>query len=205
MITELFKDMLNNLDNQIKIKPENTIPHHALLMMAMWLPATVEERIKLYRGYGITIGEHVFIDYGVWLEPGMPDTITIEDYVVISHGAKILGHDSSLNNMVDFPIKKMPVVLKRNSYIGTGAIIMPGVTIGENAIVGAGAVVTKDVHADTVVVGNPARNMGSVVGLLGKSMEHLKHNPEKYISIESIYRPPLETLPKGYKQALEKL
>ena len=49
------------------------------------------------------------------------------------------------------------MVLKRNCWIGAGATILPGVTVGENAIVGAGAVVTKDVEPNTVVGGIPAK------------------------------------------------
>ena len=49
------------------------------------------------------------------------------------------------------------IILKKDCWIGAGAIIMPNITIGERAIVGAGAVVTKDVDADTVVVGVPAK------------------------------------------------
>jgi acetyltransferase-like isoleucine patch superfamily enzyme len=50
-----------------------------------------------------------------------------------------------------------PVVIKRNAWIGAGATILPGVTVGENAIVAAGAVVSKDVPANTVVAGVPAK------------------------------------------------
>ncbi|MDE5634180.1 MAG: transferase [Muribaculaceae bacterium] len=50
-----------------------------------------------------------------------------------------------------------PVVIRRNAWIGAGAIILPGVTVGENAIVAAGAVVTKDVADNTVVAGIPAK------------------------------------------------
>ena len=49
------------------------------------------------------------------------------------------------------------VHIKRHAWVGAGAIVLPGVTVGENAIVGAGSVVTKDVAANTVVVGNPAK------------------------------------------------
>ena len=55
------------------------------------------------------------------------------------------------------PALCQPVVLGCNVWLGMGAIILPGVTIGDHAIVGAGAVVTKDVPEKTVVVGNPAR------------------------------------------------
>lgn len=50
-----------------------------------------------------------------------------------------------------------PVHICRRAWIGAGASILPGVTIGENSVVGAGSVVTKDVPADTIVAGNPAR------------------------------------------------
>lgn len=57
-----------------------------------------------------------------------------------------------------------PVLLKKNSWIGAGAIILPGVTVGENSIVGAGSVVTKDVPDNTIVVGNPAKVVRNVKG-----------------------------------------
>jgi maltose O-acetyltransferase len=50
-----------------------------------------------------------------------------------------------------------PVVIEENVWIGGGAILLPGVTIGRNAVVGAGAVVSRNVPANTVVAGNPAR------------------------------------------------
>jgi acetyltransferase-like isoleucine patch superfamily enzyme len=50
-----------------------------------------------------------------------------------------------------------PIIIKQNAWVGAGATILPGVTIGENAVVAAGAVVSKDVPANTVVGGIPAR------------------------------------------------
>ncbi|WP_225421336.1 DapH/DapD/GlmU-related protein [Levilactobacillus fuyuanensis] len=54
--------------------------------------------------------------------------------------------------------------MEQNAWIGAGATVLPGVTVGENAIVGAGAVVTKDVPANVVVVGTPARVLRRVKG-----------------------------------------
>ena len=56
-----------------------------------------------------------------------------------------------------------PVTLCNNVWIGAGAIVLPGVTVGENAVVGAGSVVTHDVPPDTVVAGNPARVIKSLL------------------------------------------
>lgn len=61
-----------------------------------------------------------------------------------------------------FVVKCKPVLIKKNAWIGARAIIMPGVTIGENAVVGSGSVVTKDVPDNTIVVGNPARILRTI-------------------------------------------
>jgi acetyltransferase-like isoleucine patch superfamily enzyme len=88
--------------------------------------------------------------------------VKIEDEVFIGHGVIFINdrypqattEDGRLQTDSDW--KVVPTLIKRRASIGSGAIIMCGVTIGENAIVGAGSVVTKDVAADTVVCGSPA-------------------------------------------------
>jgi acetyltransferase-like isoleucine patch superfamily enzyme len=137
---------------------------------------------------GFKIGEHCFIEYGVWLDFGTPYNIEIGNNVIISYGAKILGHDSSLNNMFDFPIRMGKTVLKDSCYIGAGAIILAGVSIGTHAIVGAGSVVTKDVEPNTVVVGNPARFLKTTDQFLSESRERFNANPQNFMKYNSEYR-----------------
>lgn len=81
--------------------------------------------------------------------------LTIEDDTMISLNCTIAtnNHDFYERNIITCK----PVHIKRNVWIGVNVAILPGVTIGENAIVGAGAIVTKDVPDNAVVVGNPAR------------------------------------------------
>ncbi len=90
----------------------------------------------------------------------------------------IFGHDGSVNmirRVYGKPVDKVgPVRLLDNVFIGHGAIILPGVTIGPNAIVGAGAVVSRDVPEDSVVAGNPAR----VVTTLSEYAEKLAGQTE---------------------------
>jgi acetyltransferase-like isoleucine patch superfamily enzyme len=121
-------------------------------------------RSHLHRARGVKVGRNVFIGSFVLLEDAFPEFIRIEDNVQISAGAKIVVHDSSFRNVFEgrLPTFIRPVVIKRNAYIGSGAIILPGVTVGENAIIGAGAVVVSDVSPRTIVVGVPAKPIGTV-------------------------------------------
>ena len=79
----------------------------------------------------------------------------IEDDVLVAANVQLISNNHDLYDHQILTCK--PVVLKRNCWIGAGATILPGVTVGENAVVGAGSVVTRDVEANTVIVGNPAR------------------------------------------------
>ena len=105
-------------------------------------------------GCRMKIGKNIIINKGATiLSPGI---VEIEDNVLIAPEVKIttVNHDlSDRHNLLHF--KK--VTLRENAWICMGAIICPGVTIGRNAVVAAGAVVTKDVPDNTVVGGNPAR------------------------------------------------
>ena len=120
---------------------------------------TVVVFTPLHINYGkhTTIGKNVFINFDcVFLDLG---GITIEDNVLIAPKVSLLseGHPLSPNERQSlFP---GPIHIKRNAWIGAGATILPGVTVGENAVVAAGAVVSKDVPANTLVGGIPAKHI----------------------------------------------
>lgn len=106
-------------------------------------------------GRFISIGKGVFINHACsFLDMG---GITIEDHVLIGPRVNIVTENHPLDPIDRRAITTRPVVIKRNAWIGAGATILPGVTIGENAVVAAGAVVSKDVPANTVVGGIPAK------------------------------------------------
>jgi len=133
-----------------------------LHIMAMYCPYTPLKRM-LYRARGTKIGKGVDISGFVFIEESYPHLVTIEDNVDIGPGVKIVTHDSSYHNInPEIPILTDEVIIKKNAYIGTGAIILPGVTIGESSIVAAGAVVTRDVPPRKIVAGIPAKVIGSV-------------------------------------------
>ena len=81
--------------------------------------------------------------------------ITIDDDVMIAANVQLISNNHDLHDHVLLLCK--PVHICRNAWIGAGATILPGVTVGENAVVAAGAVVTKDVAPNTIVGGNPAK------------------------------------------------
>ncbi|HVX27606.1 MAG TPA: sugar O-acetyltransferase [Parafilimonas sp.] len=111
----------------------------------------------LYINYGknTRIGKNVFINFDcVFLDLG---GIIIEDNVLIAPKVSLLseGHAVAPNERQSLVPGR--IHLKRNAWIGAGATILPGVTVGENAIVAAGAVVSKDVPSNTIVGGVPAK------------------------------------------------
>lgn len=81
--------------------------------------------------------------------------ITIDDDVLIAANVQLISNNHDLEQRNVITCK--PVRICRRVWIGAGATILPGVTIGENAVVGAGSVVTHDVEPNTIVAGNPAR------------------------------------------------
>src|SRR5574344_421400 len=81
--------------------------------------------------------------------------ITIDDDVMIAANVQLISNNHDLDNRP--VITCLPIHIKRNCWIGAGATILRGITIGENSVVGAGSVVTKDVPDNVIVVGNPAK------------------------------------------------
>lgn len=118
-------------------------------------------RRALYRAMGITIGDHVFIGLDTWLDDQFPELITLEDDVVISFRVTVIVHDDARRmDRIEAGQNEgtvAPVTFKRGCYLGAGSIVLPGVTVGERAVVAAGAVVTRDVPPNVVVGGVPAR------------------------------------------------
>ena len=124
-----------------------------------------------------------------------PYLVTLNDNVFISIGAQFICHDGGvLPFRREFPTLDLaaPIVVKSNCFIGAGALVMRGVTIGENCIVAAHAVVTKDVPDGSVVGGNPAKVIKStesyLVGAHEKSLGigHL-YGDEKDMAYKRIF------------------
>jgi len=106
-------------------------------------------------GKHTTIGKNVFINHACsFLDLG---GITIEDDVLIGPKVNLITENHPTDPSKRKSLLCKPIVIKRNAWIGAAATILPGVTIGENAIVAAGSVVTKNVPGNTCVAGVPAK------------------------------------------------
>jgi maltose O-acetyltransferase len=103
------------------------------------------------------------------------DRITIGSFVSISDGVTIL---TASHEVTDPQWKHVcaPVVIEDYVWIGAGAMVLPGVTLGRGAVVGAGAVVAKSVAAQSIVVGNPATPLAK------KRCEELRYNPCEFLA-----------------------
>jgi len=129
--------------------------------------AFVEVQKNARIGKNCKISSHTFICEGV----------TIEDNVFVGHGVTFINDsyprattpEGELQTENDWKVE--PTLVRKGASIGSGATILSNVTIGENAIVGAGSVVTKDVPANVVVAGNPARFLRPVTTDLHRSTE----------------------------------
>jgi acetyltransferase-like isoleucine patch superfamily enzyme len=106
-------------------------------------------------GWFTRIGKNVFINHACsFLDMG---GITLEDQVLLGPKVNLITENHPIDPADRRALICKPIIIKRNAWIGAAATILPGVTIGENAIVAAGAVVSKDVPANTVVGGVPAK------------------------------------------------
>jgi UDP-2-acetamido-3-amino-2,3-dideoxy-glucuronate N-acetyltransferase len=142
----------------------------------IWHQAQVRERARLgancsvgkgaYIDFDVTIGSNVKIQNGAYVYHG----VTLEDGVFLGPGAiltndkapRAINPDGTVRGDADWEVS--PVLIKRGAAIGAGAVVLPGVTVGEFAMVGAGAVVTREVPAHGLAYGNPARLHGYVCG-----------------------------------------
>lgn len=119
--------------------------------------------------YGCQIGDNTMIGPFVEIQSGVKigkncriqshsfvcSGVTMQDGVFVGHNVCFINDKYPKAGNKDW--KMLPILVKKGASIGTGAVIMAGVTIGENALVGAGSVVLKNVPANTIVVGNPAK------------------------------------------------
>ena len=128
------------------------VKNRLLQIMARSAPGATTWRVWLHRRRGVKIGKDVWIGYDAIIETSYPHLVTIRDRAAIGIRVTIMAHNR----------EQQGVIVEEDAAIGTGAIILPNVTIGRGAVVTAGSVVTQSVPPKTMVQGNPARPIATV-------------------------------------------
>lgn len=143
-------------------------PYHALLnhMMDWVIFDPIAPRMMrpwLLRRMGAKVGKNVFIGDHCRFDQNHADLITLDDHAHIASGTRLLCHQRNLSkycigdDYAKLPYILAPIHLCKGCCIGMESMVMPGVTIGEGAIVGAASLVSKDIPAWTIAVGSPAK------------------------------------------------
>ena len=167
---------------------------------SVWNQAQIRENAII--GENCNIGKDVYIDFDVRIG----NNVKIQNGVSVYHGVTIeddvfLGPHMTFTNdlyprafISDFKVYE--TLVKKGASIGAHATIICGITIGEYAMIGSGAVVTKDVPSYALVVGNPARVIG-FVGKTGKPLEFIESNDDfvlmRCMETNAVYQIPLES------------
>jgi len=136
---------------------------------------------------GLTLGEGVYFAPWVLIDPGAAFLISIGDHTTIAPRAHILAHDASCRRTLGHT-RLAPVRIGSGVFIGADSLVLPGVTIGDGAVVAAGSVVTRDVPAGALVRGVPAEVVGTTDELTERYRQRLLKSP---------------TFPAGYYRTAE--
>lgn len=135
-------------------------------MMNSWLLSPISPRKLrpwILKKMGAKVGKNVFIGSNVWIDSGHADMLILEDHVHIAGESTLLCHQRNLkeyykgDDYAKLGYNVAKIHLKKGCLIGQRTMVMPGVTIGEGAVVGAYSLVTKDIPAWTIAIGRPAK------------------------------------------------
>jgi len=144
------------------VGPATRVWHFAQIREGARIGAQCNVGKGVYVGAGVVVGDRCKIENDASLFEGLTveDAVFIGPHVVFTNdrSPRATNPDGSPQTAADWEMGRTTV--RRGASLGAGAIVMPGLEIGRSAMVGAGAVVTHDVPAHAVVVGNPARQIG---------------------------------------------
>ena len=133
-------------------------------VFALYAPPPLNRMLAQLRGVRLLDPKTTWIGVRTLIDNEFPELVTIGANVTIAFDVCIFTHIDPPATLRERFIQRSqaPVEIKSNVFIGARAVILPGVTINEWAVVGAGAVVTRDVPEYSIVAGNPARQIGDV-------------------------------------------
>lgn len=133
---------------------------------------TTETLVKM----GMRVGQNFHRLIGVILDPAHCWLIEIGDNVTLAPRVHILCHDASTVQWLGYA-KIGKVKIGNNVFIGAESVVLPNVTIGDNVIIGANSTVTRDVEANSIYAGNPAKKISSIEEFISKNKELMELCP----------------------------
>ncbi len=141
--------------------------------------------INLYRKRslirkGLKIGSNCYIANSVIFDYTFPDLITIGENTTIAGHVTILTHDASMKRLLGYT-KTGKVSIGNNCFIGERTLILPSVNIGDNTIIGAGSIVTKDIPSGVVACGNPAKIIKTTEDFITKQKIKMETDRGNYV------------------------
>lgn len=145
------------------VNPWRAAANFLVLYVCRFLPWVGVKRF-LYRCLGMKVGRNVAVGLGAMFDIFFPHLISLGDNCVIGYNATILAHEFLVREW-----RTGPVEVGRDVLIGANATVLPGVRIGDGAVVAAGAVVTRDVPPGAFVAGVPARVVARAGGHRGQA------------------------------------
>lgn len=153
---DVWGDVRLRLLYEVGRAPNHSFRNHFYRRAGLTLPRTssIHWRLEFYAAESIIVGEYSTIGDSCFLDGR--SGLTIGDSVNLGSHVRIWTRQHDID-APDFAEVGAPVAIGNYAYIGSGAVILPGVSIGEGGVVGAGSVVTKDVSPYTLVAGAPAR------------------------------------------------
>jgi acetyltransferase-like isoleucine patch superfamily enzyme len=121
-------------------------------------------RVALLRSCGVKVGRGCYVGFNVMCDTNFSEMISIGNNVTISHGTQIYAHTitPAKSRLARLYHSAKPVTIDDGAWIGAGCLILPGITVGEDCMIGAGSVVSKNTNPRSVYAGNPCQKIKSL-------------------------------------------
>lgn len=161
----IFTEINEILENNLKLTSElNTgykTPQEVRNILSKITGSKLDSSVQVLTPFNTDFGSNIRLGKGIFINKSCMFVdlggIELEDNVLIGPDVKILSVNHPLDSKNRRGVILKSVKIKRNAWLGAGVTVCPGVTIGENSVIGAGSVVTKDVPSNTVYAGVPAK------------------------------------------------
>jgi maltose O-acetyltransferase len=113
---------------------------------------------------------------GSLVDPRFPWAVEIGAHTIIANDVRIIAHDAAIKRLTGYT-EVLPVKIGKRCYIGAGTIVLPGTVIGDEAVIGAGAVVRGEIPPRSLAVGTPAKVVGSIDDLRARHLAQIESSP----------------------------